>query len=70
MSKYIVFKHRSTYVIFQLARKPTERMNRVSRGLTVTGYVNNYRQNWLQQVKRIDKARIPKQMFRYAPTGR
>jgi hypothetical protein len=35
-----------------------------------TEYVNNYRQKWLQHVKRMDRARIPKQMFRYAPTGR
>jgi hypothetical protein len=34
---------------------------------SVTDYVNNYRQNWLQHVKRMDRARIPKQMFRYAP---
>jgi hypothetical protein len=32
--KYIVFKHRSTYAVFQLARKPSERINRVNRGLT------------------------------------
>jgi hypothetical protein len=35
----------------------------------ITEYVNNYRQNWLQHVKRRDRARIPKQVFRYAPTG-
>jgi hypothetical protein len=35
----------------------------------ITEYVNKYRQNWLQHVKRIYRARIPKQMFRYAPTG-
>jgi hypothetical protein len=28
--KYIVFKHRSTYAVFQLARKPSERINRLS----------------------------------------
>jgi hypothetical protein len=33
----------------------------------ITEYVNNYRQNWLQHVKRMDRERIPKQMFRYAP---
>jgi hypothetical protein len=31
----------------------------------ITEYVNNYKQNWLQHVKRMDRARIPKQMFRY-----
>jgi hypothetical protein len=36
----------------------------------ITEYVNNYRQNWLQHVKRMDRARIPKQMFRYGPCGR
>jgi hypothetical protein len=36
----------------------------------VTDYVNNYRQNWLQHVKRMDRARIPKHMFRYGPIGR
>jgi hypothetical protein len=36
--KYVVFKHRSTYAVFQLARKPSERINRVSRGLTVPAY--------------------------------
>jgi hypothetical protein len=35
----------------------------------VTEYANNYRQNWLQHVKRTDKARIPKQMLQYAPVG-
>jgi hypothetical protein len=35
--KYIVFKHPSTYAIFQLARKPSVPINRVSRGLTVLG---------------------------------
>jgi hypothetical protein len=25
----------------------------------ITEYVNNYRQNWLQHVKRMDRARIP-----------
>jgi hypothetical protein len=30
-------------------------------------YVNNYRQNWLQHVKRMDGVRIPNQVFRYAP---
>jgi hypothetical protein len=34
---------------------------------SVTEYVNNYKQNWLQHVKRMDTACIPKQMFRYAP---
>jgi hypothetical protein len=32
---YIAFKHRSTYAVFQLARKTSERINRVSRLLTV-----------------------------------
>jgi hypothetical protein len=32
--------------------------------MPMTEYVNNYRQNWLQQVKRMDRASIPKQMFR------
>jgi hypothetical protein len=32
--KYIVFKHRSTYAVFKLERKPSERINRVTRGLT------------------------------------
>jgi hypothetical protein len=29
----------------------------------ITEYVTNYRQNWLQHVKRMDRARIPKQIF-------
>jgi hypothetical protein len=29
----------------------------------VKEYVNNYRQNWLQHVKRMGRARITKQMF-------
>jgi hypothetical protein len=33
VKKYIVFKHRLTYAVFQLAGKPSERINRVSRGL-------------------------------------
>jgi hypothetical protein len=33
----------------------------------ITEYVNKHRQNWLQHVKRMNRARIPKQMFRYAP---
>jgi hypothetical protein len=33
--KYIVFKHSSTYEVFQLARKHSERINGLSRGLTV-----------------------------------
>jgi hypothetical protein len=33
---------------------------------SITQYINNYRQNWLQHVKRMDRARIPKQIFRYA----
>jgi hypothetical protein len=33
--KYIVFKHRSTYAVFKLARKPSEPINRISRGITV-----------------------------------
>jgi hypothetical protein len=36
--KYIVLKYRSTYAVFQLARKPSEPINRVSRGLTVFRY--------------------------------
>jgi hypothetical protein len=36
----------------------------------ITEYVNNYRQNWLQHLKRMDRARIPKQMFQYAAIGR
>jgi hypothetical protein len=32
-----------------------------------TEYVNNYRQNWLHHIKRMDRARIPKQMFQYSP---
>jgi hypothetical protein len=37
------------------------------KGAPITEYVNNYRQNWLQDVKRMDRARIPKQIFRYTP---
>jgi hypothetical protein len=33
----------------------------------VTQHVNNYRQNWLQHLERMDRARIPKQIFRHAP---
>jgi hypothetical protein len=36
----------------------------------ITEYVNNYRQNLLKHVKRMGRDRIPKQMFRYDPTGR
>jgi hypothetical protein len=36
----------------------------------ITEYVNKYRQNWLQHGKRMDRARVPKQMFQYAPIGR
>jgi hypothetical protein len=40
--------------------------------IPTTEYVNNYRQNWLQHVKGMDRDRIPKKkkMFRYAATGR
>jgi hypothetical protein len=37
--KYIVFKHRSTYTVFQLARKPSEPINHISRGLTVIVFI-------------------------------
>jgi hypothetical protein len=30
--KYIVFRHRSTYAVFQLVRKPSEPINRVKSG--------------------------------------
>jgi hypothetical protein len=33
----------------------------------ITEYVNNYRRNWLQHIKRMDRARIINQMFRYTP---
>jgi hypothetical protein len=36
----------------------------------ITEYVNNYRQNWLQHVERMDRASIPKQTFRFVPIGR
>jgi hypothetical protein len=36
----------------------------------ITEYVKNYKQIWLQHVKRIDRARIIKLMFRCVPTGR
>jgi hypothetical protein len=36
----------------------------------VTEYVNKYRQNWLQHVKRMVRARIAKQTLQCAPTGR
>jgi hypothetical protein len=29
----------------------------------ITEYLNNYRQNWLQHVKRMDRARIPKHVL-------
>jgi hypothetical protein len=38
--------------------------------VTPTEYVNKNGQTWLQHIKRMDAARIPKLMFRYAPTGR
>jgi hypothetical protein len=37
--------------------------------VTPTEYVKKNGQTWLQHVKRMDTARIPKLMFRYAPTG-
>jgi hypothetical protein len=36
----------------------------------ITEYVNNYRLNWLQNIKRMDRARIPKHIFRYTHNGR
>jgi hypothetical protein len=35
----------------------------------ITEYVNNYRQNWLQHVQKMDRDRIPKQISRNVPIG-
>jgi hypothetical protein len=41
------------------------------KAMQVTEYANNnYRQDWLQYVKRMLRARIPTQIFRYVLTGR
>jgi hypothetical protein len=37
--------------------------------IPITEYVN-YRLNWLQHVKRMDRDSIPRHMFRYAANGR
>jgi hypothetical protein len=56
--KYIVFKHSSTFTVFELARKPSEPINRVRRELAVQSkmrlffkqrniYVNSNEHPWL-----------------------
>jgi hypothetical protein len=39
------------------------------KAMSIIDDVNNYRQSWLQHIKRMDSVMIPKQIFCYIPTG-